>query len=237
MQSTIQQPPDILQLFADEIVAGHRDAYQALREVLSETAAPRNRTTPSTDQQDASDPAPQPAPGELTTAQRLALRLRAAIAMLRVRPPGEPPRTKPTIRAAQPSLSDNVESEPPSRLTAAGGRTTRLAQQLDRQQRTQPQQPTPPPPTRDTRPNTSDTQSPALGAGPTAPEPITDSEAYHYRAAAWDNVPISPKIYNRLVGWYRYAQATGTRHPINATLETLRRIKPAGCLDPDSPPG
>ena len=68
-----------------------------------------------------------------------------------------------------------------------------------------------------------------------APVPLTETEQYDYRQSRFYNAPITPALYSRLVEWYRYAKATGTDHPVNASLQDLQRLKPSDCPDPDPP--
>jgi hypothetical protein len=109
--------PDLIIRFNAEIIQGHREAFQALREIMAEAAA---LATPPSEASPA-DGTPQARAAANAVTRRLSLRLKAATAILRVKP----------IKDAEESVAARVEKVGAARSGAecanAGSPSTREA--------------------------------------------------------------------------------------------------------------
>jgi hypothetical protein len=113
-------PAQALSTYSDELLQAHREAFQALRQIMAD-ALLTSREPPTS---------PAEAARQRTLTQRLSLRLRAALALLRVRPPAATasrPAHDATLQAlaaaftATSSFAPARAPQPAASLTAAAG--------------------------------------------------------------------------------------------------------------------
>lgn len=109
--------PDLITQFNAEIIQGHREAFQALREIMAEAAA---LSTPSSEASPADD-TPETRAAANAATRRLSLRLRAATAILRVKPINEPE------HSADQKLMNATDARPGAERATAGHPSARKA--------------------------------------------------------------------------------------------------------------